>query len=187
MRINIQEKRAWNIKHFTQFYFESFKILFFHFQIMHLFVALILINDDSTALIGNLPDSVHCQKSKEPLNRKFNLHNFLRDKLLEPNILKMYGKYNSNRFELNSMNVSSIAYYKLIVDFLKNKFSHFKVWLLLRIKIWKKKTLFISESKILVNIHKNGNKVGGYHINENVWKRHTVFRSNQCLCEYDNR
>lgn len=68
-------------------------------QIMHLFVALILTNDDSTVLsASNAPSSTtesHANQStsKSPSSRKFNLHTFLKEKLLEPNILKIYGKY----------------------------------------------------------------------------------------------
>lgn len=64
---------------------------------MHLFVALILTNDDSSVLSSNAQQSTesHAKQStiKSSANGKFNLHTFLKEKLLEPNIQKIYGKH----------------------------------------------------------------------------------------------
>lgn len=80
-------------------------------QIMHLFVALILTNDDlfvfsasSTSSSSSLSSSAnesHANQSttKSPSSRKFNLHTFLEEKLLEPYIQKIYGKCTQSRLE----------------------------------------------------------------------------------------
>lgn len=65
------------------------------YQIMHSFVALILTNDDSSAFTSNAPVSSESHAKQIPTNTKFNLLTFLKEQLLEPNILKIYGKYQS--------------------------------------------------------------------------------------------
>lgn len=62
---------------------------------MHSFVALILTNDDSSAFASNAPVSSESHAKQIPTNTKFNLLTFLKEQLLEPNILKIYGKYQS--------------------------------------------------------------------------------------------
>lgn len=66
-------------------------------QIMHPFVALILTNDDSSVLASNALDSSesHAKQTPTKTKTKFNLHKFLKEQLLEPNIRKIYGKYQS--------------------------------------------------------------------------------------------
>lgn len=72
-------------------------------QIMHLFIALILTNDDSAALFSNVNASgihqeQHQQQEQQPRPSlrqrlaKFDLHTFLKEKLLEPNIQQIYGE-----------------------------------------------------------------------------------------------
>lgn len=83
-------------------------------QIMHLFVAMILTNDDlfvfsassassSSSLSSPSANESHANQSttKSPTNTKFNLHTFLKEKLLEPYIQKIYGKCTKCRLEWN--------------------------------------------------------------------------------------
>lgn len=63
---------------------------------MHLFVALILTNDDSYAFSSNAQPTNETDAKQSTIkssNTKFNLHTFLKEKLLEPNILEIYGKH----------------------------------------------------------------------------------------------
>lgn len=75
---------------------------------MHLFVALILTNDDSfvfsassTSSLSSAANESHANQSttKSPSSRKFNLHTILKEKLLEPYIQKIYGKRTNSRSE----------------------------------------------------------------------------------------
>ncbi|XP_055311841.1 sodium channel protein para-like [Sitodiplosis mosellana] len=80
------------------------------FAIMHLFVALILTNDDSSVLASNAPDSnSHSKQStiKSSSNRKFNLHTFLKEKLLEPNIQKIYDANKPIKNDMESLPVDA--------------------------------------------------------------------------------
>lgn len=102
--------------------------LFSALQIMHLFVALILTNDDSSVLSStsnnNVPNSVsesHAKqstiKSSSSSNGKFNLHIFLKEKLLEPNIQKIYGKLSCSETVVNGMFISALALYAAFFPF----------------------------------------------------------------------
>lgn len=82
---------------------------------MHLFVALILTNDDASVLSSNeAPDSnSHAKQStiKSSTNGKFNLHTFLKEKLLEPNIQKIYGKPKSNGMFISALALCPSFFY----------------------------------------------------------------------------
>lgn len=75
-------------------------------QIMHLFVALLLTNDDSAAIPNTIDESSGQQSNSqqlaaESMPTKFNLHAFLKDKLLEPYIKQIYGKWKLFSLVLN--------------------------------------------------------------------------------------
>lgn len=57
---------------------------------MHIFTALLFTNDDSTAISTKRSQGMF-QKTKKP-KEKFQLQQFLKDKLLEPSVKKIYGK-----------------------------------------------------------------------------------------------
>ncbi|KAG4067544.1 hypothetical protein HA402_005316 [Bradysia odoriphaga] len=61
------------------------------FQIMHIFTALLFTNDDSTAISTN-KSRKWFQKTAEPKER-FQLQPFLKEKLLEPSVKKIYDEY----------------------------------------------------------------------------------------------
>lgn len=59
------------------------------FKVMHIFTALLFTNDDSSA-ISNKPGQKSSKKTVKP-QQKFKLEPFLKEKLLEPSIKKLYG------------------------------------------------------------------------------------------------
>ncbi|XP_031630611.1 sodium channel protein para-like [Contarinia nasturtii] len=95
------------------------------FSIMHIFVALILTNDDSSVLSSmsnnivpnSIPEShakqstIKSSSSSSPSslssNRKFNLHIFLKEKLLEPNIQKIYDANKPIKNDMESLPVDA--------------------------------------------------------------------------------
>ncbi|KAJ6641281.1 Sodium channel protein PaFPC1 [Pseudolycoriella hygida] len=81
------------------------------FQIMHIFTALLFTNDDSTAI-----SSKKSEKSVKP-KEKFKLGRFLKDKLLEPSIRKIYDEYRPRKdVEANGENPSTKMVTKAVIE-----------------------------------------------------------------------
>lgn len=64
---------------------------------MHIFTALLFTNDDSTAISTKKTQTI-LQKTGKP-KEKFELQVFLKEKLLEPSVKKIYGEYVSPLIE----------------------------------------------------------------------------------------